>query len=131
MGWSHRKWWVWLLLAMLPLQGLAAATMALCDPAHHAHVAAAASGHADGGAHHAHDHAGEMPSGDAGTTVPAATGDAHKCSACASCCGAAVLHALPLFESAEPAPATFAMLAAKVEPFAAPVAERPPRRFPA
>jgi len=132
MAGSIRKWCICVLVAMLPLQGLAAATMALCDPTHHAHVAAV-SNHDDGADHHAHpqahDHAGEASSDDGAATALAGAGDAHKCSACAACCGAAVLPAIPSLESAAPGPARFPALATRVEAFAALVAERPPRSF--
>ena len=82
---------IWLLAVALPLQGVAAATMAHCTPARGESSGAAGHDHAAPGVpHHHHDAAADTAAahaahGAADTTV----GDAsplHKCSACAACC---------------------------------------------
>ncbi|HEX2539648.1 MAG TPA: hypothetical protein VHM00_01045 [Caldimonas sp.] len=105
--------WVMLLTLALPLQGLAAATMVACGPAHHESVAAAAHdadaphddrqhGHAqhdhahhavtDHPAHAAHGHSAAVHDtvthDVAATEPPPADVPAQTCSVCASCCTA-------------------------------------------
>ena len=88
----------WIVAALLPLQGYAAAAMILCGPMH-AHQAAMASHHADhtGHQHGDDDSAGQSASGSGGH-VPALPDLLKlKCSACAACCtgAAAPSPALP------------------------------------
>jgi hypothetical protein len=84
----------WLLMAAIPLQGLAAATMAFCAGEHHGQPAQVA---AEAGVHkHAegvtHDHsAAATEAKDSGTSGQALASRAlpdagHKCGVCASCC---------------------------------------------
>ena len=75
----------WLLAVALPLQGVAAQAMLTCGPAHH--QVAATHEHAmhehgavSAGEHHDQHQAKVVKSSPAG-----------KCSACASCCGAAAM----------------------------------------
>jgi hypothetical protein len=108
----------WLVMAAVPLQGLAAATMVFCGGAHHgqpAQVSGAEPGmhqHADGAAHH---HAAATAEDDSASgQVPAikALPDAgHKCGVCAACCSgvaisqsisSAAFMPLPQAELAEP-----------------------------
>lgn len=82
----------WLLLAAVPLQGFAGASMLFCGgvPSHHAQSASA------------HDHAGH----DAATHAQQDEGDAkqlpsalHTCAICATCChGAALTQAAPVVQ---------------------------------
>lgn len=77
----------WLLLAALPLQGVAAATMALCGTAGAA-AEPALHEHAHHGATHGHQAAASQQAAD---DSPAAAH--HACSICATCCNAAALPA--------------------------------------
>lgn len=112
-----RKFILWMLIAALPLQAIAAAGMGACSPGHpeaaqgqatlpgHGAGGAPAAheheshGHADGG-HHSHQAAMHLPAeglqGDA-ALAPASDGQtdaAAKCSACSACCiGAALIPA--------------------------------------
>ena len=97
--WSRiRTVLIWLVVAALPVQGWAAASMINCGPAHH-RMAAATHPHPDdamAGEHagHAH-HAASMShaSGDHpqfGSDELGKLGN-FKCSGCASCCAAAAL----------------------------------------
>jgi len=93
--------WVLLLALALPLQGLAAATMAACGPAHGDAGAHAVPGHEasahethrhDPSAHHSHRHDTSADDGSSGAlaaddTSSPTTPD-QKCSVCASCCTA-------------------------------------------
>ena len=85
-----RRVLTWVIIALLPVQGYAAASMIACGPMH-AEMAAAAS-HATGAdghdhAAHGHEHAGV--SQDGGDEQPSfGTLGKFKCSACASCCTA-------------------------------------------
>lgn len=82
---------LWILIAALPVQGLAAASNASCGPAHHVSAAAAAVAdqhHGDASIHH-HDGgmhaAGHVAAADT-VEAPSAAGDHGYCSACAACC---------------------------------------------
>lgn len=106
---------MWLLIAVLPVQGIAAATMVSCGPEHKAAVAGMAGMKGVALASPDHDHTEAAPahhhddqaskSGDADEHVADASSDhadpAHKhgtssCSACGACCiGAAILPATP------------------------------------
>ena len=93
----------WLIMAAIPVQGLAAVSMAFCQGAHQ-HAAAT---HGDGGLdpatiqhdHSMHKHAGEAPQievTDADAVSAKALPDAsHKCGVCASCCHSLALAQLP------------------------------------
>jgi hypothetical protein len=131
----------WLLMAALPLQGFAAASMLFCgNESQHAHaqaltVGASGADEAWSGLHGAgqHDRAGHQHASSkhpqhgekSAHSMPDAT---HKCSVCAACCNCVALvstaHALAL------APAPQADLA---EPFVhinarpSPVPDKPPR----
>jgi hypothetical protein len=97
-----------LLMAALPLQGLAAVVKASCGPAHHGLSSATVAAQVDhhhahaGGAHHDHhDHHDQDRLGSASSAASAAASpdggsaqaDSHAssyCSACAACCTGAV-----------------------------------------
>ena len=85
-----RRFLAWMIVALLPVQGYAAASMISCGPMH-AEMAAASSmaSHAGG---HQHDHAADGHDGasahrhgDGDPSTFASLGK-FKCSACASCC---------------------------------------------
>jgi hypothetical protein len=99
---AFKTFLLWLLIAALPLQGMAAALKASCGPAHHSSTAAVTMAH---GNHHdvqaTHDHHYDhlMAHSDSVGSDSAATADEssshhqHKssyCSACAACCAGAV-----------------------------------------
>jgi hypothetical protein len=132
-----------LLVAALPLQGIAAVTMTLCgsgQSAHHAdspapsHGVMAADQHADHGMHH-HQHASAALADDdqAALHSPRVGPDKQsqsKCSVCASCCSAAAVpSAAVAFDSVVMAE-FFAPAASTGAPaFLTAGLERPPRPF--
>jgi hypothetical protein len=159
---------IWLLVLALPAQGAAAATMAFCNPAHHADVSATASHqiamadpdltrqhhadpHAVAGDLASHTHRHAVPQGvadsdpvvsgvhsAAGSDLVGSAGDLsatklahadhHKCSACASCCSAAVIGSTVLKVPAPGvAPTVFISVVPTVEKFASDGPDRPPR----
>lgn len=81
---------IWLLMAALPLQGLAAVVSASCGPNHHSPsmvMADADAHHHDGGSAHHHgdsEAAAALAGGAPGDTEN--TQQASSCSACAACC---------------------------------------------
>lgn len=130
---------LWLVVAAIPLQGLAAASMLFCGPGpHHARQQAAITSQVhvpavvDSGSRHdhgKHSHAGEpkvkKDPGTAGKTLADVT---HRCGVCASCCSGVAITELPRLvaftpvpriESAEP----FVLIRAR----ASPVPDKPPR----
>lgn len=107
-----RLFLAWLIVAAIPLQGLAASSMLFCGPGQHpAQVAAAhADLHSPGGpASKGHDHSGHSHAGDvqakktdsAGKKLP---GAAHKCAVCASCCNLVAITEFPSLATFAPAP---------------------------
>jgi hypothetical protein len=119
MRWSLRSLLVLLLVLALPVQGVLAATRALC-------VA-----HASGGplqpvpaAPDCHGHAGGFADAD-GSAEPA---DGAACGACSACCAAAAMPACnaPVADTVA-ARQGFADVAVTVKPSAAAGPERPPR----
>ena len=125
---------IWMLVLAVPVQGAAAASMALCSTGHHgtaaavqmpaAHHAAAPAPGADP-AQTTHAHHAASTGHDRTAATPA---DGHKCSVCASCCsvGAIFQVALTVPEPALVAP-VFAALTTTVDAFAADGPDRPPR----
>jgi hypothetical protein len=103
----------WLIMAAIPLQGVAAVSMAFCKGSHPQRVAAAQ----DGGDQHLgtqrdgasrHSHAAVSPQ-----VKPALdmTGDAkslpdagHKCGVCASCCHSLAMAEVPRWPAVAPIP---------------------------
>lgn len=90
---------LWLLIAALPIQGMAAVVKASCGPQHHGMSSVATKGvehHHDAGSlphhHESHDAQAASPDVDVGVDVAdmsSDTGHIHKtsyCSACATCC---------------------------------------------
>jgi hypothetical protein len=120
---------IWLVAFALPAQGIAAATLKFCAPAHESQLRLlAVSAHERHGEHHR----SVVPSGAAaeqgGATDPAQQGKLN-CSACAACCAATALPAAPLTVPAiEPA---VERVTARVAAYVSPVGmglERPPRQ---
>ena len=85
-----RRLLAWMIIALLPVQGYAAASMISCGPMHA--EMAAAGGHSSGAASHDHDahhHGGaDSPRVGDGDEPSFGTLGKFKCSACASCCTA-------------------------------------------
>jgi len=122
----------WLVMAAIPLQGLAAASMLFCGMgAHHAqaavlHVAAATTDEHD---HSQHSQAAAEPVKKSFDTSGAKLPDAsHKCGVCASCCHSVAIAEFPQLVAFAPAPQ-----ADLIEPFVliqarpSPVPDKPPR----
>lgn len=132
---------VWLVMAAIPLQGLAAASMLFCGMgAHHApaqqiaavkHMKAmqAADGATGGHDHSKHGHAAaEQPEKSIDTSNTQLPDASHKCGVCASCCHSIAIAEFPQLVAFAPAPQ-----ADLVEPFVliqarpSPVPDKPPR----
>ena len=123
---------MFLLAIALPLQGMAAATMAACGWGPHDHVHAVAhdhhafdsAGRADASSHEmhvAHSHDGKADLAD---------GALHKCSACASCCvGAAVPSQAIAFDTVKLTDRFAPLVARSVPAYVSEGLERPPRAF--
>ena len=119
---------IWLVAFALPAQGVAAATLKFCAPAHESQMRLlAASAHERQGAHH---HAA-VPSGadaEQGAASDLAQPGKLNCSACAACCAATALPAAPLAVPAiEPA---VERVTARVVAYVGPAGtglERPPK----
>jgi hypothetical protein len=134
-----RLFLAWLIVAAIPLQGLAAASMLFCGTVGHHSPAQVAVAQADHGSHAAaaieqHDHSRHSHAAQVEDQTTAGNADqqfpdgAHKCPVCASCChGVAITGILHL---AVTAPAPQAELA---EPFVliharpSSVPDKPPR----
>ena len=101
----------WLVIAALPLQGLAAATMAFCGGSHHdgaqavAAQADAAEVQHDHSAHPHGDHAGN-PNADGQAAQPSQPlADVnHSCGVCAACCHGAAIASLAQWPVFAPLP---------------------------
>ena len=129
--------WICLLVLALPVQGMAAATMAFCSQAgHHAPTVSAHNTH---GMHHGADADtnSKMPVTATPVTATPVTADmaqpnaheaGHTCSACASCCAAAFIPAAGSKMVAINMAATLPTAAlVGIGPFATDAPERPPR----
>ena len=139
MSFFVRLFVAWLIVAALPLQGIASASMLLCGqpPAAEAAVHEDAAAHAD---HHGHAHASHaLPDeADAQPALAAAADESqasashdhhgHSCSICASCC-----HVLAMTETVAPLvpselpSAALAQPSAPVTTRASPLPDKPPR----
>jgi hypothetical protein len=123
----------WFLLAALPLQGFAAATMLLCGPARMAAVATAKATH-QGHGHEGHDHQGHQHAADHqahaqhGDSDGPSADSSHGCAACAAAC-----HAVGIASDPAPVPLALAPHVPLSEPFLRfdsrppPVPDKPPR----
>lgn len=110
-----RLFLAWLIVAAIPLQGLAASSMLFCGKGQHhapAQVAAAQADLASSGSvasaghdHSKHSHAGEVQAkktaDKAGKQLPGAE---HKCAVCASCCNVVAITEFPQLVAFAPAP---------------------------
>lgn len=122
-----RLFLVWLVMAAIPLQGMAAASMLFCGMGEHPSSARSAVSDHD---HSKHSHAGqaqqvEKTAHDRSVNLPD-TG--HKCAVCASCCNSVAITEFPPLAAFEPVPQ-----AELAEPFVlidarpSPVPDKPPR----
>ena len=132
-----RLFLAWLIMAAIPLQGLAAASMLFCGPNHApapvAVVQQERHGH-DGAASVQHDHAKHV---DAGEVQPKKAGDnagkklpdaSHKCGICASCCNSVAIAAFPELVAFAPVPqAELAELFVLIHAPPSQVPDKPPR----
>jgi hypothetical protein len=131
-----------LLVAAIPLQGIAAVTMTLCgsgQSADHAdspapsHGAMAAHQHADHGMHHQHASAALADDDQTALRSPQVGPDKQsqsKCSVCASCCSAAAVPSPAVVFNSVVMAEFFAPAASTGAPaFLTAGLERPPRPF--
>lgn len=134
----------WLVMAALPLQGIAAASMLFCDQAAHS-TASQPSGHDHAALGHgeAHDHASHAHPGDDAAqadpklsqqqddTTQAGLGmvdDGHACPICASCCNLVALSEMPTLSLDGAAPMSAPLQGpARVFTRHAPIPDKPPR----
>lgn len=125
----------WLIMAAIPLQGFAAASMVFCKGAHHAQAISQAEAPSLATAAGMHDHSSHSHATQAQATraadqpVGAEIPDAsHKCGVCASCCHSIAIAELPHWPAFAPIPQ-----AELAEPFLlihttpSAVLDRPPR----
>ena len=125
-----RLLFAWLLIAAVPMQGFAAASMLLCGAgSEHQHTATMASETHDHAAMYSHMGDADLSHAHAAHPAPDASPDTgHTCSICAACCNGMALVGLNHLATVAPAPQ--AQLA---EPFvlihtrATPVPDKPPR----
>lgn len=133
-----RLFLAWLMLAALPLQGWAAASMLYCGPAQRAAVQAKEqvpvtashhelhAGHHDMSAgQHAQHHMDDSATGDTGA-APDTSG--HTCGVCAACCHGVALAQTQQWATALPPPAVHIaepLVAVVARP--SPVPDKPPR----
>lgn len=100
-----RRFLAWLVVAAIPLQGLAAASMLFCGMGEHhapAQVAAAAGGQHD---HSKHSHAAEVQvKKTADNTNKQLPDAAHTCGVCASCCHSVAITEFPQLVAFAPVP---------------------------
>ena len=128
----------WLLLAALPWQGVAAASMVLCQPALHA-VAVPAATHGDVSAHslslvsdgHHHAHAAPVSplAGDSEAPGRGLQAEAdHQCGACSLCGHVLGLPGVPFALEAPPVHQSLTLGALRrADSRVAPVPDKPPR----
>jgi hypothetical protein len=110
-----RLFLAWLILAAIPLQGLAASSMLFCGMGGHhapsqvasaqAHLASSGSSASVGHDHSKHSHASDVQAKkaahNAGKKLPDA---AHKCAVCASCCNIVAIFDFPQLAAIAPVP---------------------------
>jgi hypothetical protein len=132
----------WLVMAALPLQGIAAASMLFCDKAAHATVTQpsghdhASHDHASHGHDHGHDGAGKAEQSAELAAQPAdgsqgaavLVDDGHACPICASCCNLVALSETPILSFAGDSPESQPLQGpARVTTRHAPAPDKPPR----
>ncbi len=127
---------LWLVMAALPLQGFAAASMLFCGPSGHASAAQQdshdhASHSQDGGHKHdaAHaDTASSQPQEGGPQTGAATVDDGHSCPICASCCNLVALSETPALHLSTDAPRSPPLEGpSRVLTRDAPTPDKPPR----
>jgi hypothetical protein len=126
---------VWALVALLPLQGYAAAAMISCGPMHAEQALRAQEflhpgGHQHSGYQHGHhESAGESDPGSGGSAPALPDLLKFKCSACAACCtgAAAPSPAVPFVALTKPHPVIPAFFDSPYHSIVLPGLERPPR----
>lgn len=133
---------VWFVALALPVQGIAAVTMAHCGPghdrmaaenqqAHHAHEAAGATmAHHDDAAAPQHADPAEPTGAEPAKPQPPSVGELakYKCSSCAACCaGAALPSSMPRMPEPVFAAAAFADRVITIDPISTAGPDRPPR----
>lgn len=125
---------VWLVLAAIPLQGLAAASMLFCGVGSSQLVQAQAQpSQADPGGGGYHRHASSGPAGEEQAQKTAGTGSAlpeaaHECAVCASCShGVAITDSPPSRAFAQVTQAEAAEPFVLIQPRPSQVLDRPPR----
>ena len=137
-----------LLTLAMPVQGIAAVTMALCGLMHHGTVAATSAHHAAMPPHmphgldvamtHQHVSAGahapateapdESSDLDELAAPPVDAADTHACNVCGSCCSTgAISGSVPSLPAMEAASSPWAAVVVAVDPFVAEGPDRPPR----
>jgi len=112
-----RLFLAWLIVAAIPLQGVAAASMLFCGPGpHHPAVQVAAAQHekhldvadtqsAHDHAQHGHDADLQVKAKNAGDDVSKKLPDiTHKCAVCASCCNIVAITEFPPLVAFAPVP---------------------------
>lgn len=131
----------WLVMAALPLQGFAAASMLFCEQATHstagaqvphdhpAHEHAAGAQAAHDRASHAHDVAGKLIQQDDGAQADHAQAKGgHACPICASCCNLVALFETPILTSGDASPMAPPLQGpSRVVTRDAPAPDKPPR----
>ena len=130
---------VWLIVAVIPLQGLAAVSMLLCETgvrhapaqvaaAHHEQLSSAgiASGPYDPSQHSHADGVQVKKAGEnTGNKLP---DSAHKCGVCASCCHSVAITEFPSLLAFAPLPqAEWAEPFVLIQPRPSSVPDKPPR----
>lgn len=128
----------WFLMAAIPMQGFAAASMLFCGMGtEHVHAVGASQPSSDPhhmqGAmqdeHSSHHHAAAESHGNATPDLEQVASDSsHKCSICAACCNSVAIVGLELVINAAPAPKTkLAEPVVLILARATPVPDKPPR----
>ncbi len=131
---------VWLLMAAVPLQGWAAASMLLCGgaaqragvhaPLHDGSTSAAHHVHAgQGAAMHDHgEHQDMAQAGNPGDADPPSAQASHTCGVCAACCHSVALADTPRWAAVSQAPlADLAAPMVLIRPRPSAVLDKPPR----
>lgn len=118
----------WLVMAALPLQGMAAASMLFCEQA--AHATSQPSGHDH--ASHGHGDDGSAKQGaqqtDDSQGKSISADDGHACPICASCCNLVALPEAPILSFAGDSPKAQPLQGpARVFTRHAPAPDKPPR----
>jgi hypothetical protein len=125
----------WLVMAALPLQGIAAASMLFCEQAGHATVSQssahdhASHGHGDDDSAKAEHSAKQgAQQTDDSQGISGLADDGHACPICASCCNLVALTEAPILSFAADSPKAQPLQGpARVSTRHAPTPDKPPR----